>query len=72
MRFLYQETDLSQRGLADLICLKYIICNVDRNSVIKLNGRIPVLNIGPISVLPEYQRKDIGKALITNMIDKVK
>lgn len=31
-----------------------------------------VLNMGPISILPEYQRKGIGKALITSMIDRAK
>lgn len=33
---------------------------------------IPVLNFGPISVLPEYQRKGVGKALIENMISSAK
>lgn len=32
----------------------------------------PVLNMGPISVLPQYQRKGIGKALITGMLDRAK
>ncbi len=31
---------------------------------------IPVLNFGPLSVLPEYQRKGVGKALIKSMICK--
>jgi len=30
------------------------------------------LNFGPISVLPEYQRKGVGAALINSMIDKAK
>ena len=33
---------------------------------------IPVLNFGPISVLPEYQRKGVGKALLETMIQKAK
>ena len=48
----------------------HIICS--KAEVRTLRGIIPVLNIGPISVLPEYQRKGIGKALITNMLDKAK
>lgn len=30
---------------------------------------VPVLNMGPISVLPEYQRRGVGKALIYAMIE---
>lgn len=48
----------------------HIICS--KGEVRSLKGITPVLNIGPISVLPEYQRKGIGKALITSMIDKAK
>ena len=48
----------------------HIICS--KAEVRSINGITPVLNIGPISVLPEYQRKGIGKALITNMLDKAK
>lgn len=48
----------------------HIICS--RAEVRTSNEITPVLNIGPISVLPEYQRKGIGKALITNMIEKAK
>lgn len=48
----------------------HIICS--KAEVRALNGMTPVLNIGPISVLPEYQRKGIGKALITRMLDKAK
>ena len=36
------------------------------------NKVLPVLNIGPISVLPEHQRKGIGKALIYEMIDRAR
>lgn len=31
---------------------------------------LPVLNFGPLSVLPEYQRQGIGQALIRTMIEK--
>ena len=31
-----------------------------------------VLNFGPISVLPQYQQKGVGKALMYAMIDKAK
>lgn len=48
----------------------HIICS--RAEVRTSNEITPVLNIGPISVLPEYQRKGIGKTLITNMIEKAK
>lgn len=40
------------------------------NELRKRDGVTPVLNFGPISVLPDMQRKGIGKALITNMIEK--
>lgn len=33
---------------------------------------IPVLDFGPLSVLPAYQRKGVGKALITRMICKAR
>ena len=33
---------------------------------------VPVLNMGPISVLPEYQRCGVGKSLIYAMIEKAK
>lgn len=46
----------------------HIICS--KAEVRKENVATPVLNIGPISVLPEYQRKGIGKALINSMIEK--
>lgn len=48
----------------------HIICS---NGIVKSEkGTLPVLNLGPISVLPEFQRKGVGKALITHMIDKAK
>lgn len=33
---------------------------------------MPVLNLGPISVRPEYQRLGVGKALINELIIKAK
>ncbi len=46
----------------------HIICS--KAEVRTGNGVIPVLNMGPISVLPEYQRRGVGKALIYAMIEK--
>lgn len=44
----------------------HIICS---NAIVKKGERtLPVLNFGPLSVLPEYQRNGIGKALINAMI----
>ena len=61
---------LSLVAVVDESIVGHIICS--KAEVRTLRGIIPVLNIGPISVLPEYQRKGIGKALITNMLDKAK
>ena len=61
---------LSIVAVVDESIVGHIICS--KAEVRTLRGIIPVLNIGPISVLPEYQRKGIGKALITNMLDKAK
>jgi predicted N-acetyltransferase YhbS len=48
----------------------HIICS---EAVVKTPDQtLPVLNFGPISVLPEYQRQGIGAALIKNMIEKAK
>ena len=50
------------------IIVGHIICS---KAEIRTSDRIiPVLNFGPISVLPEYQRQGIGKVLINNMISK--
>ena len=35
-------------------------------------GEIPVLNFGPLSVLPALQRRGVGRALVTAMIEKAK
>lgn len=52
-----------ERIVGHIICSKAEVRTAD-------GGVIPVLNFGPLSVLPAYQRKGIGKALIKNMIHK--
>ncbi len=48
----------------------HIICS---KAVVKTESyTLPVLNFGPLSVLPEYQRQGIGQALIETMIEKAK
>ena len=48
----------------------HLICS---NAVVRLAEReVPVLDFGPLSVLPECQRQGIGKALITEMIARAK
>lgn len=48
----------------------HIICS---NAAVKTEDKaLPVLNFGPISVLPEYQRKGVGSALIKAMIEKAR
>ena len=43
------------------------------NAVVKKgNQSLPVLNFGPLSVLPEYQRIGVGRALIQAMIGRAK
>lgn len=46
----------------------HIICS--KAEVRTEDAKLPVLNIGPISVLPKCQRRGIGKALIQAMIEK--
>ncbi len=48
----------------------HIICS--KATVRTDSSIVPVLNFGPLSVLPEYQRKGVGKALITDMISRAK
>ncbi len=62
--------DLSLVAVVEESIVGHIICS--KGEVRSLNGITPVLNIGPISVLPEYQRKGVGKALINSTIDKAK
>ncbi len=48
----------------------HIICN---KAVVKKGNRVlPVLNFGPLNVLPEYQRRGVGWALIRAMIERAK
>ena len=63
-------TDLSLVAKSDDEIIGHIICS--KAEVRTENKTIPVLNIGPISVLPEYQKKGVGKALIYSMIEKAK
>ena len=63
-------TELSLVATVDEEIVGHIICS--KAEVRTNNEIIPVLNIGPISVLPEYQRKGVGKILITEMIAKAK
>ena len=46
----------------------HIMCS--KSEVRTVDGVIPVLNFGPLSVLPAMQRKGVGKALIKHMIWK--
>lgn len=43
-----------------------------RAVVRKGDFELPVLNFGPLSVLPEYQRMGVGKALMRAMIERAK
>ena len=48
----------------------HIICS---EAIVKTTDKVlPVLNFGPISVLPEFQRQGVGAALINEMITKAK
>lgn len=60
--------ELSLVAEVDNIVVGHIICS---KAEVRTSDRIiPVLNFGPLSVLPEYQRKGVGKALIKSMIYK--
>ena len=63
-------TDLSIVATIDGEIVGHIICS--KADIRCENEILPVLNIGPISVLPEHQRKGVGKALIYEMIDRAK
>ncbi len=56
--------EISNLVVGHIICSIAVVKN-DRNET-------KVLNFGPLSVLPEYQRKGVGKALILSMIEKAK
>lgn len=46
----------------------HIICS---NAIVRTDEReLQVLNFGPLSVLPEYQRQGVGKALMNAMLEK--
>ena len=56
--------------LKDGTIVGHIICS---KAIVKIeNRKLSVLNLGPLSVQPEYQRQGIGKALIRAMIEKAK
>ncbi|MDF2587619.1 MAG: GCN5-related N-acetyltransferase [Anaerocolumna sp.] len=61
---------LSLVAEVDSIVIGHIICS--KASVTTSDKSLPVLNFGPISVLPEYQRQGVGAALINAMICKAK
>lgn len=60
--------ELSLVAEVDNVVVGHIICS--KAEVRIANGDIPVLNFGPLSVLPEYQGKGVGTALIRSMISK--
>ena len=60
--------ELSLVAELDHILVGHIICS--KAEVRTSDTAIPVLNFGPLSVLPEYQKKGIGKTLINSMIHK--
>lgn len=63
--------ELSLVAEADGQIVGHIICSNAR--IETPYGRIThVLNFGPISVLPKYQRQGVGKALINSMINNAK
>lgn len=54
----------------DKAIVGHIICS---KAVVKTEtGELPVLDFGPLSVQPEYQRQGIGKALVRAMIARAK
>lgn len=60
--------ELSLVAETDCKIVGHIICS---NAEVRIpDGIIQVLNFGPLSVLPTYQGKGVGKALIKSMICK--
>jgi predicted N-acetyltransferase YhbS len=61
--------DISLVAEADGVLAGHIICS--RAHIKTPDGNIiPVMSFGPISVLPEYQRNGVGKALMYAMLEK--
>lgn len=64
------DTDVSQDSQSSSCkrIVGHIICS---KAEVRTSERvIPVLNFGPLSVLPAYQRQGVGRALIQHMIEK--
>ena len=62
--------ELSLVATVDDEIVGHIICS--KAEVRQEGNKLPVLNLGPISVLPEYQRLGVGKALIKELLVKAK
>lgn len=60
--------ELSLVAEIDHMIVGHIICS--KAEVRTADDTIPVLDFGPLSVLPAYQRKGVGKALIRSMINR--
>lgn len=60
-------------SLTAWICGNFVGHLICSRAVVRLAEReLPVLNLGPVSVLPDRQRQGIGKALIINMVDRAR
>ena len=57
--------EIENQIVGHIICSKASIKTAD-------NQMIDVLNLGPLSVIPEFQKKGIGGALIRSTIEKAK
>jgi predicted N-acetyltransferase YhbS len=64
--------ELSLVAEADGNLVGHIICSNARIVETPDRRSVNVLNFGPISVLPQYQRQGVGKVLIHSMIDKAR
>lgn len=62
--------ELSLVAEIDGVVVGHVICN--NATVTTSDITIPVLNIGPVSVMPEYQRQGVGKTMMTELIRKAK
>ncbi len=62
--------ELSLVAEADGVPVGHIICS--RAEVRNDEKITPVLNMGPVSVLPGYQRQGVGKAMINAMLVRAK